>query len=214
LRNAWLGHHSYCIIDNSAKGGWPAKLERIWENVLHFLGKSDRKRYFKKYLLATKKNEVPKVPDNLVQEEFELEETFLNNEDPEIEEKVVKRTQKGINFYSHFIRGNKVRSESEGSDIPEGREKYEILRSGAYLQLLERADESRIVMKKVRKYFIWERMNLFIDTFVNGGGFSVLYVDGDRDIKWLKLPEGVEVEKEVTLHKDYSAYHLSKSLNK
>ena len=45
LRNAWLGHHSYLIIDNSAPNGFEGKLHRVKDAILHFLGKLEHKFY-------------------------------------------------------------------------------------------------------------------------------------------------------------------------
>ena len=53
-------------------------------------------------------------------------------------------------------------------------------------------------------------MNVFIDTFTNAGGFSILHIEGKKDISKLQLPLSLEIEKEVTEDKDYSSYQLAK----
>jgi len=50
LRKAWLGHHSYVMIDNPENKGFDEKLKQSLDAALHFLGHSE-KRFFRKYLL-------------------------------------------------------------------------------------------------------------------------------------------------------------------
>jgi len=207
-RNAWIGHHSFLIIDNSAPGGWEGKLKRVDDAVMHFIGKLEQ-NFYKKYLIKKGKSTYPEIPEDIRSEEFDLEDTFLFNNIPHFEEKITKRSQKGALFFSHFTR-NRVYKSKKNEDVDEGRDFNRIIAAGEYQLLKERQDDTRITLTKHRQYFIWERTNLFIDTFTNAGDFSILYVEYNRDLKTLRLPETIEIVKEVTSHNDYSSFALAK----
>jgi len=206
LRNAWLGHHSFVMIDNPEEGGFGVKMERAYDAILHFLGKRE-KRYYRKYLLKTKKHGIPALPDDLRKDEFSVEETFLKS-DGTMEEKVSKRIQKSLTFYSHKIRHTNF--DYKEKNVDESRERYRIISSGEYLQLMIREDNDKLTLKKHRQYLIWQRSSLFIDTYVNAGGVSVIYGDYYKDLTKMRMPDGIEIEREITYDNEYSSYHLAK----
>jgi hypothetical protein len=203
LRNAWLGHHSFVMIENPEEGGFDKKLERVYDTVLHFLGKKEHK-YFKSFLLKTQSGEIPTIPANLRQEIFEVEETFLKSDKGQ-EERVSKRTKPDGSsaFYSHLVVNSKFGDLQ--ADVKESREQYRIITSGEYIQLLERTDPHLGKLKKTRQFFNWNRTTWSIDTFVNAGGFSLLYCQHYKDIETIKMPDGIVIDRQVTDDDDYSS---------
>jgi len=83
-----------------------------------------------------------------------------------------------------------------------------LIKSEQYQELKAKRTSDVPILKK-RKHFLYGRGSYFIDTVVNAGGHSVLYADYTRDFaNQDKLPEGIEIEKEVTNVAEYSSVNL------
>jgi len=61
-------------------------------------------------------------------------------------------------------------------------------------------------LHKTRIYFLCERGSYHIDTYPE---FSLLYAENSKDFSKIKLPEGIEIEQEVTGVEKYNSYCLA-----
>lgn len=211
LKNAWYGHPNFFIVDNNVSG-FNEKVNNAYNAVLQILGlKSDVPKKFNKFLLKkTGEDLLPRLPEDAKVETFDLEDTFLASADKNSEVRIRKRGQRGNFFYEHVVT-TYPRSLDDKEYHGDGIEKKKQISAREYISLLESRDKSRCTLEKCRQAFIWQGRFLFIDTFLNvKGGFSIIYLPSNVHIEDLKLPEGIEVEMDVTDVREYSSYEVSK----
>jgi hypothetical protein len=75
IRDAYLGHHNYFIVDNKHNGGFRGKIERVNEVASKLIHLPTPLNFNKKFLIESK----PKYPSNLKVEQIEIQDTFLRS---------------------------------------------------------------------------------------------------------------------------------------
>ena len=211
LRESWVGHPKYNIIDNNTKN-FQEKMERTYKSVLNLLGIDNPARFYNRYLLEKNdlrdKDGLPIVSEKTAYETFTIEETFLLKGDDKLKMRVRKRGQKGSYFYQ-------VISIMEQPSNKKGDEPIEVKRQISardYLTLLERKNPLLKPVKKIRQAFVLSGHFCFIDTYTNvGDGLSVLNMRSEVDINSLKLPPSLKIKEDITNNKMYSTYNLAKT---
>ena len=86
----------YRLIDNIQERGFVAKMRRLGEAVLHFVGVPSSVVFYKKYLIRSKakpdaKTGTVEIPDYVRHEKFEIVDTFLRQEVNNSVERRVRR---------------------------------------------------------------------------------------------------------------------------
>lgn len=182
---AWIGHPRLFIIDNSVKG-FDNKIKRVYTAVSGAVGLPFPDVLSRKYLLKEYS-----IPENIKVENFTMEVTLITSESKEKEMKVRKRTQNGLSKFSY---SEKIRVNGE-----KGTETQRELNARNYIMLVGQKDESRNVVVKERKCFIWEHQSFVLDEIGEGEQkVRVLKIDGIEKDFVLKIPPFCVVEKEVT----------------
>lgn len=218
LRDAWVGHPQFVIVNNEFKE-FNDKVRKVYTTVLHMIGRpQEAPKFYKKYLLEREKEGgIPKLPDdpNMRIETFTMDDTFLESVDPRVEEKIRKRGQKDSFSYTHSVTVYDYDFVNAANYRNDGIETKKQITAREYLFLAERRDKSKVTLEKIRQCFIWEGQHYFIDTFRNvGGSFSLLMIEKGKDVQKLNLPPFIKIKKEVTDLKEASSYELARLSNK
>jgi len=210
LREAWIGHPQYFLIDNYSCKTFDEKMERTYQAVLRLIGLEKPPRVFNKFLLKkTEQNDdgTPKLPSDLEVEVFTIEDIFLESTDKTYATRIRKRGQKGSYFYQLYSKTQKAGS-VDREDIVEVKKQ---INAREYLALYARRDTSKKPVKKIRQCFFLQGQFCFIDTFLSvPNPFSVFSVNREFDVNQLILPKNIQIEKEITQNKkQYSSFELA-----
>ena len=150
----------------------------------------------RKFLIAMPSDEVLACADR-----SEITQTYLKNEEPGHSERVRKRVRKGSTVYTHTFKkriSSRKRIEIE-NEISE--EKYKTL--------LERKDEKRNVIEKVRCCIPYEGHVLEIDIFPFWKDRAFLEIELADEMEAFAFPPFLKVLKEVTDDKRYTNASLA-----
>jgi len=116
----------------------------------------------------------------------------------------LQRAGKNDSFtYSHQIRTYK-----EGERI----EKKRQISAREYIELLEQnKDPAKKTLKKVRQCFIYAQQYFLVETFINVDGQpSLLRIETTTEHKELRIPDFLDVIREVTHDKNYISSTMAK----
>jgi thymidylate kinase len=220
LRDAWVGHPSFVIINNKDCKGFDDKIRKVYTTVLHMIGRpQEAPKFYKKYLLERDAGDspIPKLPvdPNLRIECFNVDDTFLESSSGKVEEKIRRRGQRDSYSYNQSLTIYNYDFKNAKHYKNDGIETKKQITAREYLFLLERKDKARVTLEKYRQCFNYEGQHYFIDTFLNvGGGFSLLMIEKNIDVQKLNLPPFIKIKKEVTDLREASSWELAKITNK
>ena len=119
LREAYMGHSRWMLIDNKGKD-FDSKIKTVKENVHYILGHQTGNQFYKKFLIRKQEScssRIPiQIPGKLKYEESQVDEIFLknpNNNDQDgrriIEQSIVREGSNRAFNYTH-----KVQQEVQG----------------------------------------------------------------------------------------------------
>jgi thymidylate kinase len=219
LRDAWVGHPQFVIVHNKDCPKFEDKIRKVYTTVLHMIGRpQEAPKFYKKYLLEKDPTSpIPKLPEDptLRIECFTMDDTYLECSSQRIEEKIRRRGQKDSFSYTQSVTLYNYDFVNASQYINDGIETKKQITAREYLFLMERKDKSRVTLEKWRQCFLWEGQHYFIDTFLNvGGGFSLLMIEKNIDVKNLNLPPFIKIKKDVTDLRNASSFELAKVTNK
>jgi CYTH domain-containing protein len=195
VRDAWVGHPQFRVIDNSTD--FARKVQRVVAAVCRVVGAPQPLEVQRKFLLSGGPVATPPVP----YQEFDVEQTYLTGQDG-LETRVRRRGQQGSNTYTHTVKrpptaGQRVRIERPIT----GRE---------YIAFLAQADPARRTVRKQRRVFLWENQYFAWDVFREPRpGLQLLEVEVDAPGSAVSLPPFVEVEREVSADPQYTNYSIA-----
>jgi CYTH domain-containing protein len=196
VRDAWVGHPSLRIIDNSTD--FAGKVQRVVAAVSHIVGVPEPRQIERKFLLG-KVRKGRKVPVRI--EEFDIEQTYLLSQDG-WEARVRRRSQQGASTYTHTLKrpavdGQRVRIERQIT----GRE---------FMTFLAQADPGRRTLRKTRRSFLWANRYFAWDVFLDPRpGLELLEVEVDDLDSEVELPPFLKVVEEVTHDKQYANHTIA-----
>jgi len=201
--NAWVGHPSLAIIDNSVE--FNDKIKRVFNYVSRLVGvvgAGNSKRYI---LAPISIDKLLSKPDIKV-ETFEVEQVYLskNNESSYGNGYafVRRRGQNSTYSYTYITREiDKVTGvEKAQSRVISGRD---------YLSLLKQADNERIPLSKTIYCFQYENVYYEIESINNPQiGLFLLTVESDKEK--INLPNFLNIEAEVTNSSFFNSYNIAK----
>lgn len=206
LREAWLGHSHYRIIDNSTD--FECKIERVTEALCRVIGIPTPTEIERKFLVTS----IPADADWPIPfKDVEIEQTYLLSPDGD-SMRVRKRGNQGSFTYTHTIKkpvrkGQRVEIERNIS-------------SREYVNLLLQKDPARETIHKVRRTFLWKNHYFELDTFADTSDLLPSQVCGLLEVELLKIddhvemPDFLEIERDVTGDGVYSNSELAKKLKK
>jgi len=104
LIEVWTGHPHHYIIENPKEGGFKEKMKLVNEGVFKIIGMPVAINYYKKFLLKKDKKGKFVFDDSIKYSTFDVEETILVNNDPDvIESKVRSRGVGDSHAYNHEV---------------------------------------------------------------------------------------------------------------
>eukprot|EP00818_Percolomonas_sp_WS_P003852 CAMPEP_0117449632 /NCGR_PEP_ID=MMETSP0759-20121206/8044_1 /TAXON_ID=63605 /ORGANISM="Percolomonas cosmopolitus, Strain WS" /LENGTH=476 /DNA_ID=CAMNT_0005242111 /DNA_START=226 /DNA_END=1656 /DNA_ORIENTATION=- len=211
LRDSYVGHPNFMIIDNSTH--FEGKVERVYSYVGSIVGLPKNVAEKRKFLLKRDVN-IEEFPPYLKYEIHQMTQSFLKEKDPEAQTRIRKRSQKGTHTYSMSTkRSSKDGKEETVSVRP--------ISAKSYYELAEVLDPSLPpVTKRIKSfvsgeyYFELAKYQLSEDDTQNP---VVLQVEAPHGR--LQLPDFLKhlILKEVTPEREtddhYGSYRFSQMLN-
>ena len=197
IKNAWIGHPYFSIIDNST--GFDEKCNRVVHAVLQRIGMSDKR--FGQGIKKRKYLVNPTFDFNSFKVKFSdffVEHIYLNSDDGQY--RIRKRWNENGVFYSLTIRRL-----IHDQKIEERR----VLTAREYDSLQSQQDPTRCTISKVRRCFLHNNHYYQLDFFKQPHGGLMLLEAYIEDHYKLSLPPFLPIECEVTDDSKYSMFTLS-----
>eukprot|EP00033_Pygsuia_biforma_P000323 GCRY01000394.1.p1 GENE.GCRY01000394.1~~GCRY01000394.1.p1 ORF type:complete len:408 (-),score=41.38 GCRY01000394.1:317-1540(-) len=198
LRQAWVGHPYLVVVDNST--GFEEKLERVVDVVTQRLEGRKESQYSKRKYLLNYESVPPSHMFPVAHEDFYTEYIYLRTDSSDDHCAIRKRGNATSYTYTLIAR--------QGTD-PETRKS---LTGREYVTLLKKKDNSRHAVIQKRRYFLWDNKCFHIDWFVQpkrANEICFLQVYAGEGVKQPKLPDFLQVGREVTDERDYSMFMFS-----
>jgi CYTH domain-containing protein/predicted ATPase len=191
VQQAWLGHPTLRVIDNSTE--FAAKVRRVAEAACDVVGARPPMGVLRKFLVrrAPAADAFP-VPHAAV----DIELIYLLTTDGS-ETRIRRRGQGDSCAYAYSVKcppqaGQRIRREHPLS----GRE---------YFSLLAQADPTRRPVKKKRLCFVWDNQYFELDTHLDPApGLTILQVEMVERETPIRMPPFLETDREVTDDPDYT----------
>jgi CYTH domain-containing protein/thymidylate kinase len=191
IRESWLGHPRFRIIDN--RTDFQGKIRRTFSTILQILGMPAPRETRERYL-------VTQVSDNLLptHQTVEIEQVYLRPKNRDEEIRIKKRGRDGS--YLYFL----TRTRTAGLRI----EEEELITEQHYASLARLREPGTEVLIKERASFLWNGRHIEIDRYRGRyEGISVLEAEpcetaGEETA--IQLPPFIAVQKNITHNPRYS----------
>eukprot|EP01135_Chromosphaera_perkinsii_P002734 Nk52_evm102s226 gene=Nk52_evmTU102s226 len=202
LRDAWLGHNHFRVIDNSSD--FNGKIKRTLECMSHIVGVpmpvSGRRLFLVNH--APDESEI-----NVKFQKFKIETVYLNSGKDSGVDHHTRLSKKGQNgSYTYTVSTQKKLDTGERVLIERqisGRE---------FNEMQKNADHSRRHLVKKRKAFLYDCHYFNLDTYTDPTFITpiitLLEIEVDSHGK-IELPSFLEVDKEVTQDSTYDPFFMS-----
>lgn len=207
LRQSYIGHPNYTIIDNSTN--FEGKVERVYSYVGSIVGLPKSISTKKKYLLKRNIRE-EEFPPFLKYEIHEMTQGFLRENDQNAQTRIRKRSQKGTHTYS-------ISTKRTSSDGKEETVSVRPISAKIYYELSDILDPTMPSIKKVIKSFVYGEYYFELATYMlhddDSNNPVVLQVEAPKDD--IELPHFLKslIEKDVTPEREtedyYGSYYFS-----
>lgn len=218
-RNAWVGHPSLKIFDNSTD--FETKMQRVVEETARLVGlPTHLQRVTTKFLLK-KEPDLSAFRKEVAYQIFNVEKVYLYEENESISQENVlreysfirKRTSLGKNGEeSGSVYGwTVVKKMRDGQCI----ERKRIINKREYLSLFNNRDKSRHIVRQKRISFLWNIQSFNVHVFKEPSDICILHaqVRSSPDSKdAVDIPSFLEVDRLITDTEEdesYGAYQIS-----
>lgn len=194
--NAWNGHPNLRIIGNETH--FEEKINRVMNEVHNLLGVPIKTRKQRKYIvdLSTLNNGL--IDINNITTVF-IEQIYLESLNDNYEKRLRKRTINGVSTY-YFTSQKK---ECNGSSLIITDKK---ITEKEYYNFMETSSVKKR-LTKIRKTFSYDKNYYRLDTFENG--LCILEVEENIDPSVVKLPDFINIIKDVTDDENYRNLNIA-----
>lgn len=213
IKNNWVGHPYFHIIDNSTD--FNGKIRRVMSTICQFVGlQGDVGLSKRKFLVSP--NSVEKVakgvgfdadriafPDEIRYSKFEVDHDYITRPDQDVSHQLRLR-RRGLNgqfTYSYTLRYPDL----HGQRV----ELKRLVNRREYFDLLLQRDPSTQTVTKKRYSFLYENQYYELDQFVSPHKGLYLLEFHAPSTSSAVLPPWFKYEGEVTSNKSYSMYQLA-----
>ncbi|MDO5134195.1 MAG: AAA family ATPase [Eubacteriales bacterium] len=196
---AWTGHPHLRIIDNSTP--FEEKLHRVVTEILSFLGEPEPMEIERKFLIRYPDLNWLEQQENC--ERVEILQTYLYSQENE----EVRVRQRGSN--GHFVYYETKKKEAGGAKRIEIEQR---LSYEEYLARLMYADNDRRPIRKARYCLTWDSQYFEIDVYPFWEDRAILEVELYNEEQEIRLPENIQVIREVTGETAYRNSSLSRKI--
>jgi CYTH domain-containing protein len=198
---AWTGHPHLRIIDNSTD--FEEKLERLIKEIASFLGEPEPLEIERKFLICYPNIKELENKPNCTK--IDITQTYLKTDD-DTERRVRARGIDGDYLY-YLTEKRKIT----------GLKRIEVerkLSQDEYLRLLMEADNKLHTIRKTR-YCLSENNQYFeIDIYPEWNNQAIMEIELSSEDEKIKVPDYIEVIKEVTDDDNYKNYQMAKEMPK
>jgi CYTH domain-containing protein/predicted ATPase len=181
IRESWLGHPHFRIIDNSTD--FEGKITRTFSAISHFLGLPAPLHISQKYLVKNVRYE--RLPTHQI---IHIEQMYLRSKNKNEEIRIRKRGQDGA--YLYFL-SRKILIEEE-----------ELITEQEYLNLTKLIDPKTDAIRKERICFLWNNQYCELDSYTGKcEGVTILQiepVETTRGGPTIQIPPFIAIEDNIT----------------
>jgi CYTH domain-containing protein/thymidylate kinase len=196
IRESWLGHPRFRIIDNQTD--FQGKIRRTFSAILQILGMPAPQETRERYLVA-------QVSDDLLptHQTVEIEQVYLRPKNRDEEIRIKKRGRDGS--YLYFL----TRTRTAGERI----EEEELITEQHYSSLKKLREPGTEVLIKERASFLWNGRHIEIDRY-RGRYEGLSVVEAERceaagEERAIPLPPFIVVQKTITQNPRYSERRMA-----
>jgi CYTH domain-containing protein/predicted ATPase len=191
IRESWLGHPRFRIIDN--RTDFQGKIGRTFSTILQLLGMPAPRQTRERYLVASVRRDL--LPAH---QTVEIEQVCVRPKNRDEEIRIKRRGRDGS--YLYFL----TRIRAAGSPI----EEEELITEQHYASLKKLKAPGTEVLTKERVSFLWHNQHIGIDAYKGRyDGLSVLELEPCEtagEDATIQLPSFIAVQKNITHNPRYS----------
>ena len=199
--SAWTGHPHFRIIDNSTE--FEEKLERLLKEIAVFLGEPEPYEIERKFLIYYPN--IKELEDMSNCTKVDITQTYLKSVDG-VERRVRARGIDGD--YLYYLTEKRKISSIRRVEVERK------LTQDEYLALLMEADTSLHSIHKTR-YCLSENNQYFeIDIYPEWNNQAIMEIELSSEDEPIKVPDFIEIVKEVTDDDSYKNYSMAKGMPK
>jgi CYTH domain-containing protein/thymidylate kinase len=194
IREAWLGHPHFKVIDSRAD--FDEKIRKTFDAIAQFLGIPASAAVKERFLVREVKQE-----DLPAHQTVEIEQVFLRSKDKDEEISIRKRGQDDSFLY--FLRRERK--------TPRQATEEELIDEQQFENLKHLIDPKTEVLKKQRICFLWNNRLFELDRYKGAQeGLNVLGIEpDDAGAVESEVPPFVEVERRITGNGRYTERSLA-----
>ena len=193
---AWNGHPHLRVIDNST--GLKEKMDRLIDEISRFLGEPLPMKMERKFLI--RKPDIEKINGFHNVKKVEIEQTYTKISDNE----EIRIRRRGVDGdYIYYMAKMEKLAPNKRVEIEKRLSKHE------YDNMLLGSDESAKISKD-RYYVMYDDRNYEIDIYPFMKDEAIMEIKVNSENEEVKIPEGIEVIKEITGDKEYMSASLAK----
>jgi len=198
--NAWKDHPNRVIIGNETE--FEVKMIKAIQSVLEYLGEGGPVERFNKYLINIDETLLNKLSNEANYSSCHILQHYLKSENG-YERRIRARERDGDVLYSY--------SEANYLSTNERIKTDRVLTERQYKDYSHQIDKDLNVTDKMRYSFIYNDVFFKLDVYNFDTSKGILSFESSSDHTSVKLPEYIEVIKDVTGDVNYKNYYLAKS---
>ncbi|MBQ7240824.1 MAG: AAA family ATPase [Bacilli bacterium] len=199
--SAWTGHPHFRIIDNSTE--FEEKLERLLKEIASFLGEPEPMEIERKYLIYYPDIKALESMPNCTK--VEIAQTYLKSND-DVERRVRARGIDGN--YMYYLTEKKNINNLKRIEVEKR------LTQNEYLKLLMEQDNSLHTIHKTRYCLSSDNEYFEIDIYPEWDNQAIMEIELSDENQEIKIPDFINIYKEVTDNKIYKNYEMAKNMPK
>ncbi len=199
--SAWTGHPHLRIIDNSTD--FEEKLERLLKEITVFLGEPEPYEIERKYLIYYPN--IKKLENMPNCTKVDITQTYLKSND-DVERRIRAR---GIDGDYLYYLTEKIKISSLKRIETEKK-----LDQNEYLKLLMEADNRLHTIHKTRYCLVDNNHYFEIDIYPEWDNQAIMEIELSSEDEKIKLPEFINIIKEVTDDEKYKNYQMAREMPK
>ena len=195
---AWVGHPHLWIVENEAD--FEAKLERTLEIALHAAGIPTHHEVERKWLLKSRPSHFDLIPHGA--RVINMEQIYLMSP-PGSVNRIRRRTQDGESTYTYTAKSRALGAVRDEEEF--------IISASEYETLSRMADPECAPIRKLRYNVPHQGQMLEVDLFMDSQ-LAVLEIELTDPDHGVRLPDFLDIDREVTNEPGWGNYDLARSL--
>jgi len=198
LVNCWNGHPHLRVIDNSSD--FEGKMHKLLSEISSYLNEKGPYSTERKYLIRKPDIAYLESLENI--RKLEIEQAYLNSD---INETIRIRKKGSEDGFIYTLTNKRFNGKTQRLTSEKRLEK------DAYEALMTTRDKSRSIINKTRYCLAANEQNFDIDIFPFMENEAILEIKLSSKETEVKIPDFIEVIKEVTDDEEYQNYSLAKN---